>query len=183
MTQKTATDMLFIAGKDQSTSPSDVRICIGGTRDSYGSNGVRIGRQAMAQGTESVSIGSGAQANYDYSCAIGSTAYATAQSACAIAVNSEASGNSAIALGNGTKAKNIGSVALGMGSIADNDYEVSVGSGNSSHSGTYQYRKIVNVADAVNDHDAVTKGQLDTAIAGIPATNNIDSADWSALWQ
>jgi hypothetical protein len=183
MTQKTATDMVFIAGKDQSTSPSDVRICIGGTRDSYGSNGVRIGRQAMAQGTESVSIGSGTQANYDYSCAIGSNAYATSQSACAIAVNSEASGNSAIALGNGAKAENIGSVALGMGSIADNDYEVSVGSGNSSHSGTYQYRKIVNVADAVNVHDAVTKGQLDTAIAGIPATNNIDSTDWSALWQ
>ena len=25
--------------------------------------------------------------------------------------------------------------------------------------------------------------QIDTAIASIPATNNIDSTDWNALWQ
>ena len=84
--------------------------------------------------------------------------------ALAIGNYSNASAEYAAALGYGATASAINSVAIGRGSIASVANTISVGSGLDADSETYQYRKIVNVADGVNAHDAATKGQLDTAL-------------------
>ncbi len=93
-----------------------------------------------------------------------------------------------VALGANTKVETTGSVALGIGSAVnsgDSPYVVSVGSGNAEHSGTYQYRKIVNVAngniDSADSHEAVTGGQLYTTITDIK--KKIGGDDFSNLAQ
>ena len=53
---------------------------------------------------------------------------------------------------------------MGKGSIASAANTVSVGDGSAQ---TPLYRRITNVDDAIDDHDAITKYQLDTAIAGV----------------
>ena len=76
-----------------------------------------------------------------------------------------------VAIGTNAEINNAsGSVALGYGSIASASNVVSVGSGKSADASTYQYRKIVNVADGEADHDAATVGQMEryviSAVAG-----------------
>ena len=206
MTQKAASDMVFDTNKDPVASPSDIRVHIGsyyavsgtvtgstgdssisiGTyNDASGSSSIALGRTAKSLGTTSIAIGNSAEASVNgaYAIAIGQSASASSGGTISLGNDSGASAGSAVAIGNSAKATHSGAVALGYGSITSGAYEISVGSGNPNDSATNQYRKIVNVADAVDDHDAVTKGQLDAAIAGIPATNNINSADWSTLWQ
>ena len=92
----------------------------------------------------SVAIGSASRVSADYSVALGAGALAYQEGT--------------TALGIGAKADGFGSVALGAGSQALEDYVVSVGSGNSGDS--HQYRRIVNVANGVDDNDAVNYGQI-----------------------
>ena len=206
MTQKAASDMVFDTNKDPVASPSDIRVHIGsyyavsgtvtgstgdssisiGTyNDASGSSSIALGRTAKSLGTTSIAIGNSAEANVNgaYAIAIGQSASASSGGTISLGIDSGASAGSAVAIGNSAKATHSGAVALGYGSITSGTYEISVGSGNPNDSATNQYRKIVNVADAVDDHDAVTKGQLDTVASSIPITNNISSNDWSGLWQ
>ncbi|MBQ3113068.1 MAG: YadA-like family protein [Phascolarctobacterium sp.] len=81
------------------------------------------------------------------------------------------SATKSVAIGTNAEINNAsGSVALGYGSIASASNVVSVGSGKSADASTYQYRKIVNVADGEADHDAATVGQMEryviSAVAG-----------------
>jgi len=64
-------------------------------------------------------------------------------------------GSNATAIGSGSFATADGSVALGQGSIADEENTLSVGSDGNE-------RRITNVADGVNDSDAVNMSQLNT---------------------
>lgn len=84
------------------------------------------------------------------------------------------SGNNANAYGFASKATANCSVALGNESFADEENTVSVGRKettitNDPYYGTYTYpalyRRIVNMADGVNDHDAATVGQVKSMIA------------------
>lgn len=184
MTQKAASDMVFVAGKDPATSPTDVRIAIGNGNTSGNLDTVSIGRSADVMGEYAIAIGFSANAPYE-GVSIGDSVYAGNGYSVAIGGHANDTGTGSVLLGYYSLVDDYAdySVALGAYSVADTSYTVSVGSGNSSHSSTYQYRRIVNVADAVNAHDAVTKGQLDTVAASIPVTNNINSTDWNALWQ
>ena len=74
----------------------------------------------------------------------------------AIGKNSNVSKFGSVALGIGANAKASGSVALGAYSIANEDNTVSIGRAGSE-------RRIVNVADAINDHDAVNMKQMNEA--------------------
>ena len=184
MTQKAASDMIFIPGYDPSTASELNRISIGSRNvNAVSSNGhIGIG-WFWNEGVNSIAIGNSAEAYSNYCVALGGSSHISSNTSAGI-YNGGDNGGLATAIGTGAIANATGSVALGaMSKVGGINYVVSVGSGDDNDSATYQYRKIVNVADAVNDHDAVTKGQLDTAIAGIPATNNINSTDWSALWQ
>lgn len=184
MTQKAASDMVFVSGKDPVSSPTDVRIAIGNGNTSGNLDTVSIGRSADVMGEYAIAIGFSANAPYG-GVSIGNSVYAGNGYSVAIGGYANDTGTGSVLLGYHSLADNYAdySVALGAYSVADTSYTVSVGSGNSSHSSTYQYRRIVNVADAVNAHDAVTKEQLDTVAGNIPVTNNISSNDWNGLWQ
>ena len=91
----------------------------------------------------------------------------------AIGLTAYAGGNNSNAYGFASKATAGHSVALGNESIADEANTVSVGRKESTiidpYYGTYTmpalYRKIVNMADGVDDHDAATVGQVKSMIA------------------
>lgn len=123
----------------------------------------------------------------------------------AIGGNSEAGARTTIAIGAGrglTAALAIDSVALGesaavgslnyRGSVALGSYatctaagQVQIGTSQTvdGYLGNSNYRLLSGLYDGQSDHDAVTVGQLNTAIAGVTGTEEINSTDWSALWQ
>ena len=78
----------------------------------------------------------------------------------------EANSDNSVVLGNSIAVTGRNSVALGSGTTVNQDNVVSVGNGgsNSSYPAT---RKIVNVADGVEAHDAATYGQTKGAIKAL----------------
>lgn len=113
-----------------------------------------VGNRALASGGNSVAVGSSAQANGMNRVAIGANANATVEYATAIGENSRAT------------------VAgeMNIGDIQGNGYNLS------------NYRLLTGLYDPQSDHDAATKGYVDTAVASAGA-NTISSIDWSDLWQ
>jgi trimeric autotransporter adhesin len=124
-------DLIGGTGNDGSVTPADP-----GT----GNGNVAIGSGANVRNDNGTAIGAGAMAGGENSTAISSGAKATGDNSTAIGANSSASGQN--------------SVALGAGSVARDANTVSVGDVGSE-------RRIVNVADGINDTDAVNKRQLD----------------------
>lgn len=134
-----------------------------GAQEAFAECNVQIGSNIVCGGTVSgalmgVAIG-GTLDNAAAGVAIGLTAYA--------------GGNNSNAYGFASKATAGHSVALGNDSIADEENTVSVGRKETTITddpfyGTYTmpalYRKIVNMADGVDDHDAATVGQVITNI-------------------
>ena len=118
------------------------------------------GDSPTASGDSSVAIGNKAGATKAYAVAIGFEAQATGNQAVAIGLQAEAKGGSSVAIGLQAKANGGSSVAIGDGAIADADNVVSVGNGGASGAGGPNYRKIINVNDGTDEHDAVTLGQL-----------------------
>lgn len=173
MTQKATTDMVFEENYYPG-SGNTTKILIGSR---YG---------AANNKTNTIGIGYSVRSNQNYTIAIGSGAEATATSAVGIGNGARGRGEGSIAIGADadTGAGNYGAIALGRGAMASANGEMNIGSSSTSYgyNGT-NYRLLSGVHDAVNAHDAVTKGQLDTVAASIPATNNINSTDWNALWQ
>ena len=123
-----------------------------------------IGTDAYAARYGSTALGYSTSASGNYSTAVGGYAYANGNST-ALGYDAQANGNYSTALGDGAQANAAGSIALGYDSIANEANTVSVGSASNM-------RRIVNVANGVNDHDAVTVGQLNSAISNV----NIDDA-------
>lgn len=171
MTQKATTDMIFTPGYSPESSTIDSRIRIGYNASSASDDGIALGRAATAtqSGSGGVAIGYGARVETTQGVAIGTSATTTYN------------GNQGVAIGGSSVADGLYSVALGFGSSTGvQDYVVSVGEESLTSN---LYRRIVNVADATATHDAVTKGQLDAVASTIPAINNVNSNDWSNLWQ
>lgn len=81
------------------------------------------------------------------------------------------SGNRTVALGYRAETQANGAVAIGTGAIATNVGEVNIGSVSSTAYGfnNSNYRLLRGVYDPQSDHDAATKGYVDTAIAALEA--------------
>ena len=143
MSQKATTDMVYLNGATD-------KIVIG--QNAKNTNGW----------TGNIAIGSGAQAwnGYAGTIAIGESAVA--------GKTTNTSGS--IAMGRNAGANASWSVAIGGQSKATTQGEFSVGSGTGTdlYNNT-GYRKITNVYDGENAHDAVNKQQLDAALAQIQA--------------
>ncbi|ENH6240008.1 hypothetical protein ABWE39_005646, partial [Salmonella enterica subsp. enterica] len=131
-----------------------------------GFQSVATGSGAEANGDFSVANGSGAEANGDYSVATGVLAEANGADSVAIGdgAQSDAKATDSIAIGGFAHATGTGSLALGAYSVASRDNEVNIGIW---HSGTQTGRTLSGLADGVNPDEAVNKGQLDKAIAGV----------------
>ena len=129
-----------------------------------GSGAIAIGGGAgaspTANGSNAVAIGNNTQANGLNAVAIGNAAKADTNNSVAMGYEAEANGSNAVAIGLQAKANGAASVAIGDGAIADAVNVVSVGNGGASGAGGPDYRKIINVKDGTDEHDAVTLGQL-----------------------
>lgn len=136
MSQNATTSMVF-----DSTYPSSVRI---GTTYNAGSNQqVAIGRLARTRsGVSNIAIGNATDSK-------GSTAPSVA-----IGGEATAAGNGSIALGSYSNATQAGQMDISTGSRTTQGY-------NSSN-----YRLLTGLYDPQSDHDAATKGYVDTAVAG-----------------
>ena len=147
-------------------------------------NAMAFGEYAKASGTDTIAMGYFSEASKEKSIAIGYYAKATGTDSIAIrgtasgykskAFGGTASGDYSIAIGGtaaeaysyaiGGQAKGKYSVSIGEGSVATDRSTVSVGSGvDDGYGGFYSapgYRRIVNVQDGYNNHDAATYGQI-----------------------
>lgn len=179
-----------IAIGDDASSHGDNSIAIGnGEIEVSGDNSVAIGNGTQVSGDYSISIGVGNRATISSndSIAIGhadvkasggiALGYANvlnnADNGIAIggadSLNGEnstyAKKENAIAIGKGAVADGNNSVAIGSDSVTSASNEFSIGKPASGNDAEYK-RKITHVEDGVANSDAVTVGQMNTAIGG-----------------
>ena len=160
----------ILIGNDISAQIRDSNIAIGNKMTVEASwNTTVIGNESKSIGaSEAVILGSNISAAYGRSVMVGNRTWAHANSV-ALGYNAVAAVADAEALGARSRAEKYFSVALGDGSLADEENTVSVGSNKertiTESNGTTitipeRYRRIVNMADGKNNHDAATFGQI-----------------------
>ena len=163
---------LYAAG----ITPGDTRgnagsVAMGGGYNNYvlGNNGTAIGYNALAN-ENAVAIGNSAGAGHLNATAVGQNSNAMEEGATALGQQAwaEVANSTAIGYHADVELKGDNSVALGANSIVatedilDTDAAgvVSVGSSGHAFNSTEFNRRIINVADGVNDTDAATVGQI-----------------------
>ena len=162
-------------------------IAMGYSSEASKENALGFGNEAKATAKDSIAVGCFSEASKENAVAIGYNAKATGVNS--IAIIGKANGEKSIAIGGtaaeaysyaiGGQANAKYSVSIGEGSIATDHSTVSVGSGvDNPYGGIYRapgYRRIVNVANGYNEHDAATYGQIikkDTYTISLDATGN-----------
>lgn len=113
---------------------------------------------------------------------IGASASAAANSqSIAIGKNTVASNTTSVAIGTSASSQYAYSAAIGSYAVTSRVGEINVGTGANNYGyNSSQYRVIGGVYDPQTNHDAATKGYVDSAVTA--AANAISSADWTALW-
>lgn len=142
----------IVIGGQPTDTPGEGGVSVGYMATSGGQTSVAMGYYAESAGDNSTAVGNGAGTYESDSTAIGCNAY----------VDEGASGSTALGYLAYVDEDVTNAVALGSNSCAYDSDTVSVGDETAQ---TPLYRRIVNVADATAAHDAVTKGQLDSATA------------------
>lgn len=135
-------------------------VAIGSISSASANRSTAVGTLSQAQGFGSVAFGWTASATGSQSIAIGNVATAAGSGDVAVGSNADASGGQSVAIGQDSSATGYNSVALGTGSLADQDDTVSVGTSSAR-------RRVVNVADGVDAHDAATVGQLNARFSDV----------------
>lgn len=197
MSQNATTSMIFADPATRykvqigsATTSSDYGIGIGYGAGSYYDYTVAIGYGASVYAANGVAIGRGARSNQQFSVAILGTTGATH----GIAIGSGAYGGYTgasygdIAIGVNAIAGRSGQVitdaiALGRGAQATRQGELNIADETwptAAFNGT-KYRLISGVYDPQDDHDAATKGYVDTAVAGAGASA-FTNIEWNNLW-
>lgn len=148
---------------------------------------IAIGNYVIADRPSSIAIGKSCSVFTGTGVAIGSNIIVSGNDTIGIGDSADVEGSRSIAIGKQAKA-GMGpdiytdSIALGSYSKSGRDSELSIGTPADS-SNAEKTRYIAHVTAGVNNTDAVNKKQLDDAIAAVPSASNINSTDWSALWQ
>lgn len=158
MSQVATSQMVFPSGSETSKE----NIAIGaGAEAKYGGLAICFGLNRKGAYAESggIAIGPGSTA-YNQKCA------ATGVGSIAIGYGDcRATASRAIALGDGAHADGSSSIAIGENARASAEHVVSVGDGGSSWGPSY--RRVINVDTPTADHDAATKGYVDTLVGDI----------------
>ncbi len=160
-----------------STFDHNGSMAIGLSSNVIGDSGTAIGVNAGA-GENAVAIGNGAGAMHLNATAVGENSKAMEEGATALGKRAwaEVANSTAIGYHADVELKGDNSVALGANSIVatedildtDTAGVVSVGSSGHAFNSTEFNRRIINVADGVNDNDAATVGQIKT-MTGVDA--------------
>lgn len=121
--------------------------------------------------------------------AIGGDAQVSAAGAIAIGGgwnSAIASGSGAIRMGGGQYSVS-GRGAISLGYFTPSNYDqgkIEVGTAATDYGyNSSNYRLLTGLYDPQNAHDAATKGYVDTAVASAGGAAEINSTDWSNLWQ
>lgn len=183
MSQNATTSMIYA---DPGTN---YKIQLGNGAVGSGSGSIAVGYISSATQNSAIALGSSAAATGSRSIAIGVTA--KARGAGAININSSsgfAGGYGEIRIGNGPgDTTHAGAVAIGEGSMASANGEFNIGdmrtTGVAYGYNNSRYRLLTGLYDPQSAHDAATKGYVDTAVASAGGAEEINSTDWSALWQ
>ena len=134
---------------------------------------VQIGNGAVTLGAYSIAIGSQAYtASYNYGVAIGGGTI-TSNAA-------HLTGNGGVAIGYSASATN-NAVAVGSYANATAQGEFAIGASSNRGYNSSAYRLLTGLYDPQSDHDAATKGYVDTAVAGAGAAA-FTTNEWNALW-
>jgi len=141
---------------------------------------IKIGDNTSVVGSFGVGIGYGANAGSSAGVAVGYNAKADTNGA--VAIIGHASGSNSLAFGYNAKASGTGSIAIGSNSSASSQGEINVGTSNTGQGySSSNYRLLTGLYDPQSDHDAATKGYVDTAVAGAGASA-FTTNEWNALW-
>lgn len=163
MTQKAVREALYSSSTLHSVA---IGQSLGTTNDNYA---VSVGHGSTASGYGSTAVGSNAKAEGSTSIALGRDSKA-----------GRSGKQNAVAVGTGADAPEAYSVALGALAVASRVGEVNVGTGTRNYGyNSTTYRVIGGVHDGVDNHDAATVGQLNTAIAS--AISPITDAEIDAI--
>ncbi|EOM8340974.1 hypothetical protein ACNGVM_004872, partial [Salmonella enterica] len=136
----------------------------------HNENSTAVGFNSSAIRANSTAVGMESQSHGFNSTAVGQQAKAYADNSTAVGQNTLASKTGSTAIGINAKSINVNSVALGTDSVTDHDNQVSIGqkiTDAATGAVSYTTRTLSNLTDGTDIHDAVNKGQLDSAIAGI----------------
>ena len=171
-------------GYSAKATGSESSLALGTLSEASEKLAIAIGYYSKASKEGSIAIGPWAEVSGGIS-AIGYNAKATGEGS--IAYSGTASGESSLALGGTASGKSsyaLGglasgkqSVSIGAGSVAKYDNVVSVGMGEDTQwwNSLPAYRRIVNMADGIANHDAATFGQIikkDTYTISLDDTGN-----------
>lgn len=165
-----------VRGQNSVAVGAGASVDVSSSQDAFNSaNATAIGTSSSVSAMQGTAVGYKSKVTGAQGTAIGEQSTAEATGAATFGESSHAKAEQSTALGTGA---NVGdgaghSVALGAGSTVyksdlkstDKNGVVSLGSGNAE-------RRIIHVADGVNDTDAATVGQLTTAVAS--ATKEVD---------
>ena len=171
-------------GNSAKATGSESSLALGTLSEASEKLAIAIGYYSKASKEGSIAIGPWAEVSGGIS-AIGYNAKATGEGSIAysgtasgeisLALGGTASGKSSYALGGLASGKQ--SVSIGAGSVAKYDNVVSVGMGEDTQwwNSLPAYRRIVNMADGIANHDAATFGQIikkDTYTISLDDTGN-----------
>ncbi|EFR6822106.1 hypothetical protein HYF16_003865 [Salmonella enterica] len=145
----------------------------------HNENSTAVGFNSSAIRANSTAVGMESQSHGFNSTAVGQQAKAHADNSTAVGQNTLASKTGSTAIGINAKSINVNSVALGTDSVTDHDNQVSIGqkiTDVATGAVSYITRTLSNLTDGTDAHDAVNKGQLDSAIAGISSGVSAEEA-------
>ena len=128
-------------------------IAIGDNAITTGKNAIGIGTDVVVTGIKAIGIGKSAIVSGENSVAIGADNSISTDNSVAIGSNNGITGTGSIALGSNNIVSGANSVALGNSLNVTEDNVLALGG-----------KKIIGVTDGVADTDAVTVGQMNTAI-------------------
>jgi hypothetical protein len=158
----------------------------GGTVTGHFNTAAGINAGGVVQGSSNAAYGDGAGANVtgDHNVGVGREAGAHVSGNANVAIGWNAGANisaaSSVSIGANAVGRELGAVAIGQSALATKARSVAIGSSSvatvantvSVGSGSLR-RRIMNVAPAVADNDAVTLAQLNAAVAAMAANSHV----------
>ena len=140
-------------------------VAIGGSSKALKKYAISLGDSSRAEEVNTIALGSGAMSFKEGAISLGTRAIAEGVKSLAIGYSSRTEADYSQALGYGARTIHNKSVALGYGAVSLEENTISVAYKDPDIAIANQpekpfYRKIVGLADGVNDHDAVNVSQL-----------------------